>query len=92
LDSVDALADRVGDLRRRCEAAGRDPSTLDVTFTNITGGDPAAEDFDADAYLDGVAALAAVGVTWIQVTIPGDSLAHAREVIDRFGAEVIARA
>jgi probable F420-dependent oxidoreductase len=89
LDSVGALADTVGDLRRRCEAAGRDPAALDVTFTNITGGDPAAEDFDADAYLEGVAALAAVGVTWIQVTIPGDSLAHAREVIDRFGAEVI---
>ncbi|MCK0177399.1 LLM class F420-dependent oxidoreductase [Mycolicibacterium sp. F2034L] len=89
LDSVGALADAVGDLRQWCEAAGRDPAALDVTFTNITGGDPAAENFDADAYLEGVAALAAVGVTWIQVTIPGDSLAHAREVIDRFGAEVI---
>ncbi|MBO0677142.1 LLM class F420-dependent oxidoreductase [Mycolicibacterium sp. S2-37] len=91
LDSVGALAAAVEDLRRRCEATGRDPAAVDVTFTNITGGDPSADAFDSDAYLAGVAELAAVGVTWIQVTIPGDSLAHAREVIDRFGAEVIAR-
>jgi hypothetical protein len=36
--------------------------------------------------------LAALGVTWIQVSIPGDSLAHARETIERFGVEVIEKA
>lgn len=92
LDSVDALAVAIEDLRRRCEAAGRDPATVDVSFSNAAGGDPAADDFDADAYLEGVRALEAAGVTWIQVTVPGDGPAHAREVIDRFGAEVIARA
>ncbi|WP_422748302.1 LLM class F420-dependent oxidoreductase [Mycobacterium sp. WMMD1722] len=91
LASVSSLAAAIDDLRRRCAAAGRDPSTVDVSFSNITGGDPAAEDFDADAYLAGVRELEAVGVTWLQVTIPGDSVRHAREVIDRFGSQVIAR-
>lgn len=89
LDSVEALGAAVDDLRRRAEAAGRDPATLDVTFTNAAGGTPGTEGFDAGAYLDGVQRLAAVGVTWIQVTVPGDSLAHTCEAIEQFGAEVI---
>lgn len=89
MDSLDALADGIDDLRRRCEAADRDPATLDITFTNMGGGDPSAPDFNADAYLDGVKKLAALGVTWTQVNVPGDSLAHAQDVIARFGAEVI---
>ena len=36
-----------------------------------------------------MAVMAARGVTWMQVSIPGDSLAHALETIDRFGALVI---
>ncbi len=89
LDSVEGLADGIADLKRRLDAAGRDPSDVDVTFTNIHGGDPAADDFNADAYLSAMEKLAAVGVTWLQVTVPGDSLAHALEVIERFGSSVI---
>jgi hypothetical protein len=33
--------------------------------------------------------LAAVGVTWLQVGVPGDSRAHAVEAIERFGSSVI---
>lgn len=92
LDSVDALADGIADLRRRCDGAGRDWSGLDVTFTNIGGGGPGDEDFNADAYLTGMEKLAAVGVTWLQVGVPGDSLGHAVEAIERFGTSVIAAA
>ncbi|KUI26807.1 LLM class F420-dependent oxidoreductase [Mycobacterium sp. GA-2829] len=92
LDSVARLGAAIDDLRRRCDAAGRDPATVDVTFTNIDGGDAGSDDFDPDRYLDGVAALERLGVTWLQVTVPGDSLTHARETIERFGAEVIKRA
>ena len=78
--------------RTRClEEAGRDPSTVDVTFTNHAGGTPGADDFDADAFLEGVAQLTELGVTWVQVGVPGDSLAHALEAIEQFGADVIAR-
>jgi probable F420-dependent oxidoreductase len=92
LDSVQSLAEGVADLKRRLDAAGRDSSAIDVTFTNIDGGNPAADDFNADAYLAAMEKLAAVGVTWLQVSVPGDSLVHALEVIERFGSSVIAAA
>ena len=75
MDSVDSLAEGIADLRRRCDAAGRDWSGIDITFTNIGGGSPGDDDFNADAYLSGLEKLAAVGVTWVQVGVPGDSLA-----------------
>ncbi len=91
LESLADLAAGIGDLRRRLEEAGRDPSTVDVTFTNHAGGTPGADDFDGDAFVEGVAQLTELGVTWVQVGVPGDSLAHALEAIDQFGADVIAR-
>lgn len=89
METLGDLKAGIDDLHRRCEAVGRDPSALDVTFSNVAGGDPGDEDFDAGAYLEGAESLAAIGVTWIQVPIPGDSLAHAVEVIERFGHLVI---
>jgi alkanesulfonate monooxygenase SsuD/methylene tetrahydromethanopterin reductase-like flavin-dependent oxidoreductase (luciferase family) len=89
LDSVEGLADGIADLRRRLDAAGRDPSAVDITFTNLGGGTPGDNDFNADAYLSGMEKLAAVGVTWLQVGVPGDSLQHAVEAIERFGSSVI---
>ncbi len=91
LESAAQLAVGVEDLRRRLEEAGRDPGDVDITFNNGAGGSPGDEDFDAAAFLAGVAELAAVGVTWIQVAVPGDSLAHTLEAIDQFGEEVISR-
>lgn len=89
IDSVDKLASGIDDLRRRCESLGRDWSSLDVTFTNFEGGSPASDDFNADAYLGGLEKLAALGVTWVSVHLPGDSLAHILETIDRFRSSVI---
>jgi probable F420-dependent oxidoreductase len=84
LDSVEALAEGIDDLRRRLDLAGRDPSTIDIVFGNDVGGSPADDNFNADAYLAGLDRLGKLGVTWVQVGLPGDSLAHALEVIDRF--------
>jgi probable F420-dependent oxidoreductase len=85
----ESLAEGVDDLRRRFDAAGRDWSGIDVTFTNTEGGNPGDDDFNADAYLSGMEKLAAVGVTWLQVSLPGDSLAHVLDTIERFGTSVI---
>jgi probable F420-dependent oxidoreductase len=85
----EALAAGVDDLRRRFDAAGRDFAGIDITFTNAAGGSPGSDDFNADAYLSGLEKLAAVGVTWVQVGLPGDNLAHVLETIDRFGSSVI---
>ena len=89
LDSIDKLRDGIDDLRRRLEAAGRDPSAVDVTFANVGGGNPGSETFSADAYLTALDTLAGIGVTWVQVSLPGDSLSHVLEAIARFGSLVI---
>jgi probable F420-dependent oxidoreductase len=89
IDSAERLADGVEDLRRRCDAAGRDFAAIDVAFTDFDGGSPGDDGFNADAYLTGLERLAALGVTWVQVPLPGDSLAHVREAIDRFRTLVI---
>lgn len=89
LSSVQALGEAIDDLRRRAEAAGRDPSTLDIAFTNNEGGNPGHDDFNADAHIAGLETLAGLGVTWVHVHLPGDGLGHAVEAIDQFRAEVI---
>jgi len=85
----ETLGDGIDDLRHRLEAVGRDPSAIDISFTNAEGGSPADDAFNADAYLSGLEKLAALGVTWVQVGLPGDSLAHVLETIERFGKSVI---
>lgn len=89
MDTIGRLAFGIDDLRRRFDAAGRDWSNVDITFTNRAGGNPGSPDFNADAYLDGLDTLASLGVTWLQVVLPGDSLAHVLEAIDQFGRLVI---
>ena len=89
MDSVEALAEGIDDLRRRLDKAERDASKIDIVFGNLDGGSPSDDDFNADAYLAGLERLAKLGVTWVQVGLPGDSLAHALEVIDRFKTLVI---
>ena len=42
-----------------------------------------------EAFLGGLERLAKLGVTWVQVALPGDSLAHVLDVIERFKALVI---
>src|SRR3712207_8305900 len=51
--------------RSRLDAAGRDPSAIDISFTNAEGGSPGDDAFNADAYLGGVEKLEALGVTWL---------------------------
>jgi probable F420-dependent oxidoreductase len=89
IDSAQRLSEGIEDLRSRCDAAGRDWAAIDITFTNFEGGSPAGDEFDADAYLRGLEKLAALGVTWVQVGLPGDSLTHVLDSIDRFRTLVI---
>lgn len=91
LDTPERLGAAVDDLRARLDAAGRDPAGVDIAFSNPAGGDPSSPGFDADAHLAGLADLAALGVTWVQVGLPGDSLAHVVETMERYGEDVIAR-
>ena len=71
------------------EEAGRDPASIDVSFGSNAGGDPGRDTFDPEAQLAATEELAALGVTWSGVGVPGDSLAHALETLERFGSTVI---
>lgn len=88
LETLDDLAPMVADLRRRVEQAGRDPATIDVTFSTGLEG-PSGPGFSAAAHLDQLEDMAALGVTWNSVGVPGDSLARAVDALERYGAEVI---
>ncbi len=91
LDTPERLADAIDDLQARLEAADRDPASIDIAFSSFKGGDASADDFDADACLEGIADLAALGVTWVHVGLPGDSVDHAVETVQRYGEHVIQR-
>ena len=91
MDTFERLREGIDDLRRRFDEAGRDWSSIDVSFGNFAGGSPGRADFNADAYLTGLDKLAAIGVTWVQVSLPGESLAGALEAIARFGELVISK-
>ncbi|MFZ4519760.1 MAG: LLM class F420-dependent oxidoreductase [Microthrixaceae bacterium] len=90
LDGGESLEFAIADLHRRLEEAGRDPTTVDVAFSCAAGGAPSGDDFDAEAHLEGLAHLADLGVTWVQVGVPGDSPARATEAVARYGELVIA--
>jgi probable F420-dependent oxidoreductase len=90
LETLDDLAPMIDHLRRHLEEAGRDPASIDITFrTGLPG--PVDKGFDPDAELEALGRLAGLGVTWSSTGVPGDSLDHAVEALQRYGEEVIAR-
>lgn len=92
MEGIDDLARGLDDLWSRLERTGRDRAEIDVSFTNPAGGAPDAPDFDRDAHLDGLADLAALGVTWCGVSVPGDDYGRALEVVAGYGDQVIGEA
>lgn len=102
LDTAPRLAAGVAEVRRMCEAAGRDPATLDLALLvqdvfdwgshKIQDGSArrmftgTSADMTADA-----AALSAIGVRHVALRLGGATAAEAVARIERFGAEVIAK-
>ncbi len=91
LQTPEDLRVLLDDLWVQVEKAGRDRSEIDVQFVCRAGGSPARDDFDADAHLAGLDELAALGVTWVGLATPGDSVDRAIETLERYGKRVIAR-
>lgn len=89
LESVKDLLPMLDELWRYAEEAGRDPASIDVAFGTPAGGGPGDPRFDAPAQIEGLEELAAAGVTWAGVGVPGDSLDHALETLQRYGESVI---
>jgi probable F420-dependent oxidoreductase len=92
MDTPELLTEAIDDLKRRLEEVDRDPATVDIAFSPFAGGSPGSDSFDAAAHLEGIERLAGLGVTWVHVGLPGDSLTRALEAIDRYGEQVIAHA
>jgi alkanesulfonate monooxygenase SsuD/methylene tetrahydromethanopterin reductase-like flavin-dependent oxidoreductase (luciferase family) len=88
MDAEAGLASGLDDLRRRCDAAGRDFAAIDITFNGLPG-TPGTPTFAADAYLSEVDRLSRLGVTALSLTVPGDSVNRAVEAIEEFGSSVI---
>jgi probable F420-dependent oxidoreductase len=90
MDTLDRLGAGIEDVRRRVAEAGREADGIDVAFTNFEGGMPGSHGFDRDAHLRRTDELAALGVTWMQVTMPDDGLQHLLDAIGWYGEHVIA--
>ena len=76
----------------RCDTAaipGYGAETCDYRDNDCDG--ETDEGFSADAHLAALERMAALGVTWNSTSVPGDSLEHAIEAVERYGAEVIGR-
>ena len=76
-----------------CGAGSAKPAGIRRRSTSpsrpTAGGSPDSDAFDADAHRAGLDELAALGMTWNGVGIPGDSLEHALETLERYGEQVI---
>ena len=89
LETLDDLRPMLDELWQFMEEAGRDPAGIDVAFGTGAGGSPGDDSFDPEAHLAAAEELTALGVTWSGAGVPGDSLAHALEALERFGESVI---
>jgi probable F420-dependent oxidoreductase len=89
LETREHLAGYLDDLWSLLDEAGRERSEIDVHFSNDQGGAPGRDDFEPDAYAEGLRELADLGVTWCQTEVPGESLTRALEALEQFGEAVI---
>jgi probable F420-dependent oxidoreductase len=84
------LGGKVELLNELARAEGRsDP--IDVNFVPFGNGMNVRALPEADAFLEQIRALEAVGVTWLSVGMPTPSRAGYLESLERFGQEVIAQ-
>ena len=92
MDSERLAAEGIDDLRRRFDAAGRDSSGIDITFTNLDGGSPGRRRLQRRR-LPVRAGKACGGGGYVGAgRAAGRQPAHALETIERFGKSVIAQA
>ncbi|HVY10421.1 MAG TPA: LLM class F420-dependent oxidoreductase [Mycobacteriales bacterium] len=89
LETAADLSRLLDDLWQKVDAAGRDRSGIEVSFMTHAGGSPGTASFNPAEHREGLAELAELGVTWNGTGVPGDSLAHALETLEQYGAEVI---
>lgn len=90
IPTLEAFADRVLDVRARCEAAGRDPSTLEIVNSGIWRMLDIRDGLDAERMRDDVGRLAETGCDWITFNLCGDDVEASIDTIQWFSDEIIA--
>ncbi len=88
ISTIEELAERIGTFRRLCEDAGRD-EPLDICFGSFSGARYATGEASSAELLDELGRLEDLGVNWITVTVPGDSVAAMVDGLERYAAEII---
>jgi probable F420-dependent oxidoreductase len=89
LPDLTAVAAAVADLRRRLEAAGRDPGSVAIGLGGLWPMLDVRRGWDVDAYVAAARAAAAIGVGTLFTTICGDDPAAANETLAAFGEQVV---
>ena len=89
LPDLPAAAAAVADLRRRCEAAGRDPGSVAIGLGGLWPMLDIRKGWDAGAIIETARAAASVGVGTLFTTICGDDPSAANETLAAFGEQVV---
>jgi probable F420-dependent oxidoreductase len=90
LETVEDLKPMLDHLWRCVDEAGRDPADIDISLQALGCAPPGSPGFDAGEHLDALGSLAAMGVTWTNTSVPGDSLAAALDGLEQYATTVIA--
>lgn len=90
IENIEQLAARIVEMNEYAASIGRS-EPLDVIFVPFGATMYAGETPDRDEFCEQLERLADIGVTWVSVGIPAESLAGYCEEAARFGTEVISR-
>jgi probable F420-dependent oxidoreductase len=90
LETLDDLRAGIAYAREHSEAVGRE-TPLDVVFMPLGVDMFNAGRTDADRVIESVTELAAAGVTWLAVGVPGDTRVELVDNLVRYGDEVLTR-
>jgi probable F420-dependent oxidoreductase len=89
IESVDALAEAVGDLKRRVEEAGRDPEAIDVQVQWKVG---SSIEGDPGQTLAAIESLGKAGVTYVCLNPPNADVAQCIDKLSAYQDAVISQA
>jgi probable F420-dependent oxidoreductase len=89
LPDLAAVAAAVTDLRRRLDAAGKDPGSVAVGLGGLWPMLDIRRGWDTDAVLQAVQAAAEAGVGTVFTTVCGDDPSAAAETMTAFGEQVV---
>ncbi len=89
IESVADLAERIAYARRYAAEVGRE-RPLDICFVPFGLSMHRREGVDPTRFRDSVAELADLGVTWLTLSLPGDTRAAFCAAVRRFGDDILA--